>query len=133
MKVTSSSVPRGLTVLALLLGWLVLYFGVRFYLEANPGMARTARIAIAFIPAPVFAAFLVQYIRRLRGADELERRVQMEALAVAFPLGLVLLMTLALVQRAVELSFQDWSFNHVWPYFVLFYLIGLVISRRRYS
>jgi hypothetical protein len=133
MKVTSSSVPRGLTVLALLLGWLVLYFGVRFYLETNPGMARTARIAIAFIPAPVFAAFLVQYIRRLRGADELERRVQMEALAVAFPLGLVLLMTLALVQRAVELSFQDWSFNHVWPYFVLFYLIGLVISRRRYS
>lgn len=133
MKDNSTSSPRGSTVFALLLCWLVLYFGVRFYLEANPESAPNARLAVAFIPAPVFAAFLVQFIRRLRGADELERRIQLEALAVAFPLGLLMLTTLALAQRAVELSFQDWSFNHIWPYFVLFYVVGLVISRRRYS
>ncbi len=133
MKNTPTSSPRGITILALLLGWLVLYFAVRFYLEANPELTRGARLAIAFIPAPVFAAFLVQFVRGLRSADELERRIQLEALAVAFPLGLLLLTTLALVQRAVELSFQDWSFNHIWPYFVLFYFVGLALARRRYS
>jgi hypothetical protein len=129
----ASRSPRRATVLALLFGWLVLYFGVRFFLEANPDLARDARLALAFIPLPAFAAFLVLFVRALRGADELERRIQLEALAVAFPLGMLLLTTLGLVQRAVELPFEDWSFNHVWPQFVLFYLIGLFLARRRYA
>ena len=133
MNSTPARTTRGATVLALLIGWLVLYFGVRFFLEANPDLARNARLALAFIPMPAFAAFLVQFIRALRGADELERRIQLEALAVAFPLGMLLLTTLALVQRAVELPFEDWSFNHIWPQFVLFYLIGLFLARRRYA
>ena len=129
----ASRTPRRATVLALLFGWLVLYFGVRFFLEANPDLARDARLALAFIPLPAFAAFLVLFVRALRGADELERRIQLEALAVAFPLGMLLLTTLGLVQRAVELSFEDWSFNHIWPLFILFYLIGLFVARRRYA
>ena len=52
---------------------------------------------------------------------------------MAFPLGLLLLTTLGLAQRAVPLSFEDWSYNHVWPMFVFLYLIGLVIARRHYS
>ena len=95
--------PSRASVLGLLIGWLILYFGVRFFLEANPDLARNARLALAFIPMPVFAAFLVQFIRALRAADELERRIQLEALAVAFPLGMLMLTTLGLVQRAVEL------------------------------
>jgi hypothetical protein len=81
----------------------------------------------------VFAYFLWSFIRALRSADELERRIQLEALATAFPLGLLLLTTLGLVQRAVTLSFEDWSYNHVWPMFALFYLAGLMIARRRYA
>ena len=133
MNSTPVRTTRGATVLALLIGWLVLYFGVRFFLEANPDLARDTRLTLAFLPMPAFAAFLVQFIRALRGADELERRIQLEALAVAFPLGMLLLTTLALVQRAVELPFEDWSFNHIWPQFVLFYLIGLFLARRRYA
>jgi hypothetical protein len=113
--------------------WLVLYFAIRLFLEANPALPRPVRLGLAFVPTPVFALFLWRFIRGLQSADELERRIQLEALAVAFPLGVLLLTTLGLVQRAVELSFQDWSYNHVWPFFVIFYLAGLAIARRRYQ
>lgn len=123
----------GRIVPILLVLWLVLYFGVRFYLEANDGLAPGARLALSFVPAPVFAAFAWQFIRGTRGADELERRIHLEALALAFPLGLLLLTTLGLVQRAVTLNFEDWSYNHVWPMLVFFYLAGIALARKRYA
>ena len=125
--------PHGGVILALLVTWMVLYWAVRLYLEAGTSMPDGRRLMLSFVPAPVFALFLWQFIRGIRSADELERRIQLESLAVAFPLGLLLLTTLGLVQRAVTLSFEDWSFNHVWPMFALFYLAGLVLARRRYT
>jgi hypothetical protein len=113
--------------------WLVLYFAVRFYLEAHPGLASGVRLGLAFVPTPFFAAFMWRFIKELRTTDELERRIQLESLAIAFPLGLLLLTTLGLVQRAVELNFQDWSYNHVWPMFAFFWLAGQVIARKRYA
>jgi hypothetical protein len=132
--VTPSDKPReGFRILGLGVLWLVLYFAARLYLEANPALPRGVRLGLAFLPTPVFALFLWSYIQGVRQADELERRIQLEALAVAFPLGVLLLTTLGLVQRAVELNMQDWSFNHVWPYFAMFYLAGLMFARWRYQ
>ena len=134
MSVPASSAPRsGAIVLGTLVAWFVLSFGVRLTLEALPDLRDGARLALALAPTPVFALFMWLFVSGLRQADEMERRIQLEALAVAFPLGLLLLTTLALVQRAVELNFQDWSYNHVWPFFVVFYLFGLALARRRYA
>lgn len=128
------AVLRSGPVIAATLGlWIVLYFAARAWLEARPDMPDAWRIAIAFGPVPVFALFLTLFIAGLREADELERRIQLEALAVAFPLGLLLLTTLALVQRAVELDPQNWSYNHVFPMFVFFYFGGVALARRRYA
>ena len=127
------AIPNGTVVLGLLVLWLLLYFGVRLFLEANPDLDGGVRLALAFVPTPVFAAFLWRCIQQVRSADELERRIQLEALAVAFPLGVLMLATLALVQRAVELNFQDWSYNHIWPWFAFFYLVGNALARRRYA
>ena len=130
---TDRPAPRDRAVLGILVAWIVLYFGVRFFLEANPDLPSGLRLGLAFIPTPVFAFFLWRFIQGIRSADELERRIQLEALAVAFPLGILLLTTLGLVQRAVELSFEDWSYNHVWPWFTLFYLMGVGLARKRYT
>jgi hypothetical protein len=112
--------------------WILTYFLARGFL-ANPGPSTTVRVAIALLPIPFFAGALWKFIGLLRAADEFERRIHLEALAVAFPLTMLLLMILALMQRAVTLEFEDWSYAHVWYYLPIFYLGGLALARRRYQ
>lgn len=111
--------------------WAVLYFGARIVIESvEPGWLK---LAVSLVPLPAFAWFLRDFVLYLRGLDELEQRIQLEALAIAFPLTLMLIMTLGLVQLAVPLSEDDWSFRHIWPFLWLCYLAGLTIARRRYQ
>jgi len=119
-----------LAVLAIL--WIVTYFFARAFLE-SPGPATGVRVAVALLPIPVFAGTLWKFIGFLRAADEFERRIHLEALAVAFPLTMLLLMILGLMQRAVTLKFEDWSYAHVWYYLPIFYFGGLALARRRYQ
>jgi len=126
----SPALPRTNPRLALIT-WGALYFAARAVLES----AETpwVRVAISLAPLPAFIWFLRDFIRGLRGLDELERRIQLEALAVAFPLTMVLIMTLGLVQVAIPLSLDDWSYRHIWPFLFVFYLAGLTLARRRYQ
>ena len=123
---------RDILTPALAVVWLLAYFGARGILEQTD-LATGVRVAVALAPIPFFTAALVRVINGIRHLDELERKIHLEALAVAFPLGIVLLMTLGLLQRAVTLKFEDWSYGHVWPLMFTFYFVGLVFARRRYS
>lgn len=121
----------GRRVLVVGLTWLVVHFAARALLERQ-GPSDALRILAALAPIPLFAGFLWSYLRLVRSADELERRVHLEALVVAFPLSLLLLTTLGLLQRAIELPFEDWSYAHVAFYLPLFYFVGLTLAWRRY-
>jgi hypothetical protein len=112
--------------------WLGLYFAARALLEMD-ALATWVRAGIALAPLPAFAWFLREFIRSVSGTDELERRIQLEALAVAFPLTLLLLMTLGLLQIAIDLSMDDWSYRHIWPFLYGFFFMGLMRARRRYQ
>lgn len=118
--------------LAVGIAWFVAYWGARFVLE-NPDLAVGLKVAAALIPVPIFALFLLLFIRMIRTMDELERRIQLEALAIAYPLTVLLLMTLGLLQRAVHLKFEDWSYAHVWHYVVIFYFLSIPWVARRYQ
>ena len=114
--------------------WMVSYFGARAALETmSTTQADWSRVAVALVPIVPFVAFLWSFIRTMREADELERRIQLEALAIAYPLAIVLIMLLALVQLAVPLNPNDWSYRHVWPFLPMFWLAGQAIARRRYQ
>ena len=132
---SGASMATSARVLAAMLAlWFLTYAGARVFLEGarDAGWTSGARAAVALLPVPFFALFLGLFIKSLRQADELQRRIQLEALAVAFPLTVLLLMTLGLLQRAVELKFEDWSYLHVWVYLPLLYFSGLAIALRRY-
>ena len=112
--------------------WGAIYVGARATLELD-ALGWWARTAIALAPVPVFAWVLLIVSRGVRQMDELQRRIQLEALAVAFPLTLLLLMTLGLLEFAIGLDPANWSYRHVWPFVFLFYLVGLIMAKRRYE
>jgi hypothetical protein len=76
--------------------------------------------------------FLWVVVSAVRELDELHRRVHLEALAIAYPLAILLLATLGFLQLAIDLSSEDWSYRHVWPFLPCFYFIGLAIAWARY-
>jgi hypothetical protein len=117
----------GLTAL-----WLVTYFAARFALEAFERGTPLA-IAAALLPIAPFAAVLWSFIKDIRADDELERRIQLEALAVAFPVTVLLLMVLGLLDLAITLNPDDWSYRHLWPMLTIFWIVGQALARRRYT
>jgi hypothetical protein len=112
--------------------WLIAYFIARGVLEQQ-GLEFAVRLSTALIPVPVFAAFLWSYIQAVRTWDELERKIHLEAVSIAFALATLLLTTLALMQRAVNLRFEDWSYAHVWVYLPIFYLLAYLVVQKKYS
>ena len=71
--------------------------------------------------------------RGVRQLDELEQRIQLEALAFAFPLAMILLLTLGLLEIAIQLPPEDLSYRHVWAMLPVLYFIGLIVANRRYQ
>jgi hypothetical protein len=131
MKNATKSRRFGWITLAAGLAALAVYFGSRVLLE-RPDLP--ARLPIALAPLPFFVLFVLAFLRLVREMDELERRVQLEALAFAYPALLLLIMTLGLLELAgVALSPADWSFRHVWQIAVVLYVGGIALASRRYG
>ncbi|MEN3370784.1 MAG: hypothetical protein V7609_2927 [Verrucomicrobiota bacterium] len=111
--------------------WVVIYWIALSFLR-NPQTSGPLKVAMVLSPAIPFAVFLFRFIGYVRGLDELHRRVHLEALALAFPIATLFLMTLGLIERAGMLSAKHWSYGNVWYYLPLFYLIAVAVSWRRY-
>ena len=98
-----------------------------------PQLPAAIRVPIALIPAVIFAYLVYQRRRLLDTEDELEQRIQLEALSIAYPLTFLLLVVLGQLERAMTLNPEDWDYGHIWPFVFIFYLVGLAIARKRYQ
>jgi hypothetical protein len=112
--------------------FVLVYFAVAEALAALP-LAAGGRLAVTILPLVAFLWFLGTAVRVARGLDELERRIQLEALAVAYPTAIALLMAFALLDRAgfVVPGFErmrDLALLAMLPY-----PIGVMVAKRRYS
>ena len=90
------------------------------------------RIAIALLPAPFFVFYLWTWMKGVSEMDELERRIELEALGFAFPSTLVFLATLGLLDVATTLNPDDFSLRHTWLMLPVLYYIGLWRAKKRY-
>ncbi len=132
MKTILQKAPGQWTVIFTALTWILVYLLTRWLLD-NDQLPAGLRIVVALAPMVPFAFFLGFMLAGIRSMDELHRRIQLEALAIAFPLAILFFMMLGLLELAIPLSSEDWSYRHTWSYLPLFYFIGLSIASRRYQ
>ena len=111
--------------------WIATYVVALLFLK-NPATPGLVKAAMVLLPAIPFAFFLFRFIGHVRSLDELHRRVHLEALALAFPIAILFLMTLGLIERAGALPAKNFSYQEVWYYLPIFYLFAVAISWRRY-
>ena len=95
--------------------------------------APAIRVLIALLPIPFFAWYLWTWMKGVATMDELQRRIELEALGFAFPATLLYLMTLGLIDLAITLNPNDFSLHHIWLMLPMLYYIGLWRAKRRYS
>lgn len=125
------AVGRGkLTVISGIV-WFVSWGIARAGLEYND-LSDSIRVLLALLPVIPFAWFLWNFVKGAAELDELQRRIQLEALAIAYPVMMVFLMTVGLLDIAVGLNPENFGAKHLWYYVVIFYLAGVAIATRRY-
>ena len=108
--------------------WLAAWFVARAGLEQTQ-LPEGARVALALLPVLPFALFLWTFVSGIRSMDELERRIHLEALVLAYPLVMLLLMTLGLLELAVA-AFAAAS---PWLYYDVLYERGLWLAARTWT
>jgi signal transduction histidine kinase len=112
--------------------WLSIYLLSRGLLELGIAPA-AARVAIALLPTPFFVYYLWTWMKGVSEMDELQRRIELEALGFAFPASLVFLATLGLLDVAMTLKPDAFSFRHTWLMMPMLYYIGLWRAQRKYQ
>lgn len=130
--VRTMSGASGAATIASAAVWVVGYFGCRMALKAFE-LPDWARIIIALAPIIPFAIFLWLMICNMRALDEMQRRVHLESLAIAFPLAVLLLMLLGLLQIAIPSNPNRFLIRDIWPMLPILYFGALARTWRRYS
>lgn len=114
----------------LILGWAVITVATALCLKTWGDALGPAAYAVALVPTAVFLLGVRAYVRFLREADELTRKIHLEAMAVGFGVGLVFMFGYPLLERAGAPPL-DLQTDVVLPT-VIGYVIGILRAQRRY-
>lgn len=112
--------------------WCLSYLG-SLYTLTSLSVPPAAGIVVTVVTMLAFGVFVYKYYRSLFFMDEVNTKIHLEAVVIAFALGLFLLMTIGLLDLFLVLNKGDWSYRHLIPLFFVFYFLGLFISRRKYN
>lgn len=127
IPVTNAPSPR---MLIAGLAWLLTYLAARFALDA---WAPPPHWDIVVACAPVLAFYWFVWVvqRTLQNADELRRRIHLEALALAFLTTMLVLMMLGLLD-APPIGPLGLPLRDVWFVLLPLYGICFAVASRRY-
>jgi hypothetical protein len=114
---------------ATLLGYGVMLFG-SIELLTHVEIARPWRDLVALSPMLPAAATAWVILRELRRMDELQRRIQLEALGFSFAGTAILTFSYGFLEG---LGYPKLSMFTVWPVLAVLWVVGLVLARRRYQ
>lgn len=133
MELASQHRTRGgsSAVLVAAIAWLAVYFAARMALQYFAA-ASVEAVMVAIAPVVAFFAFAWVVQRAVRRADELQRLVQLDALALAFSTAICVLMGLGLLDIAHKGRLEFPPLSDWWALLPALYAGCLLVARRRY-
>ncbi|MDH0647660.1 hypothetical protein N5D48_10130 [Pseudomonas sp. GD03858] len=87
------------------------------------------KVALALLPVPALLVMAWACIGQLRQLDEMMRRIQLEALGLAFVITALLTFSYGFLETA---GFPRLSMFMVWPLMGLLWMMGTWVGVRRY-
>ena len=93
-------------------------------------LSGAARVAIALVPLPGDIALIVLLLLRIRRLDEFQKRVQFEAITVAFLSTAVAVFAYGCLQLAHVVDALNTGI--VWAFMLFFYALGYFVATSHY-
>jgi hypothetical protein len=115
------------------LAWTLVGVGVLFaatYTTFAFPRGSVGRLLCAAVQAASVGTLIVTSVLRMRHLDELQRRIQLESIAIAFAIGTATITGWSFFEHAGAPHF-DWA-GWVWPFFSVTWVAALFMTRRRY-
>lgn len=106
-------------------------FAVSFTALTRFDLPMRGRLAAVAVPIALAAWFIMVAVRDVRRLDEMQQRIQLEALATAYPVAVLVLFAFGLLKRA-GFNVPEAGHPAVLLLTVLPYLIGYARAYRRY-
>jgi hypothetical protein len=130
MEQSKKTVNRNSIIFALIYGATYL---PAVWLLKHRVFGQSVSIIIALVPIITFSIFIFKYIKAFSVMDEVKQRVQFEAVVIGFALTAMLMMILFLLSLC-GISNPGWfGYAHLVGYCWLFYIVGWLISIRKYG
>ena len=107
-------------------------FAVGVYCLSKYSLPITLALLIIVFNSLLFGVYTFKSIRSISSLDEVQIRIQLEAVSVAFFMSLLLVMILGMVGLVKNLGLDNISYLYIFPLFFFFYFIGFFISKRKY-
>jgi hypothetical protein len=102
------------------------------WMQKVMALGRVSGLAVAVLPAAGCAYLLFEEVRYMRRLDELQKQIQLEALAIGFPGAMVLLVLIGFLHYGGFLA-AKMDLRNLWLLAPFCYLVGLLIARKRYQ
>ncbi len=112
------------------LAWALAHVGGTFLLVKVGGLGTAATWTVAAFPVLLGLGALVAYVRFLKHADELLRRIQLEGLALGFGVGVLFMLSYQLAERA---GAPHLGMSMPVLVMVVFWALGQWLGARRYA
>ena len=97
---------------------------------AGMELGQTARVAIALLPIPANVWLIAIILRSLRRLDEFLKRIQFEAVAVAFLTTGLAALTYGQLQKAQVVG--PLNVGLIWGFMGVSYVLGYAVAARHY-
>lgn len=113
------------------LAWVVTWLAVNYAISKDWLLPGVPAIAASLVPIALGVGTFWVYRRFLREADELRRKIELEALAFSFGVGVIGGMLYWLLARAG--AFEEVDLLALVTVMLATYSVGVVVGRRRYA